>query len=163
MPPALRLSRRHALTLLALSPVFTVPAMAAPPINDLAAGLVGARTSFAILGFDPVAYFTLGKPVKGDDAFMHVWKGAKWLFASAENRALFIADPERYAPQYGGYCAYGVARGRLVSIEPDKFAVINGKLYLNFNADVQAKWSLDPVRYITEANVRFPELLKTDP
>ncbi|MFN8831852.1 MAG: YHS domain-containing (seleno)protein [Labrys sp. (in: a-proteobacteria)] len=163
MSLALRLSRRHALTLLALSPVFTGPAMAAPPINDLAAGLLGARTSFAILGYDPVAYFTLGKPVKGNEAFTHVWKGAKWLFVSAENRALFVADPERYAPQYGGYCAYGVARGYLVSIEPDKYAVIDGKLYLNYNADVQAKWSKDPARYITEANSRFPELLKTDP
>jgi hypothetical protein len=160
MPMQSAVTRRHMLLLLAVSPILSGPAMAAPRINDLAAGLVGARTSVAILGYDPVAYFTLGKPVEGQEDFMHVWKGAKWLFASQANRDLFIADPERYAPQYGGYCAYGVSRGYLVSIEPDKYAVIDGKLYLNYNGDVQAKWIKDPARYISQADARFPDLLR---
>eukprot|EP01036_Dinobryon_divergens_P048249 gene48249-64737_t len=153
-------TRRHLLFILAMSPFLPGTAMAAPPINDLAAGLVGARTSFAILGYDPVAYFVMGKPVQGLEEVMHVWKGAKWLFASADHRDLFIADPDRYAPQYGGYCAYGVSRGYLVSIEPDKYALIDGKLYLNYNGDVQAKWIKDPARYIREADARFADLLR---
>ena len=85
----------------------------------------------AIRGYDPVAYFTQGKPVKGSREYTHQWNGATWRFASAQNRERFAAAPAKYAPQYGGYCAYGVASGYAVKIEPDAWSVVDGKLYLN--------------------------------
>lgn len=139
----------------------SLSATAAPPINTLGkTGIFSGSSDAAIVGYDPVAYFTVGKPVKGKDEFTTEWKGAKWKFSSAENLALFKGDPEKYAPQYGGYCAYGVAQDGLVSIEPDKFAVRNGKLYLNYNAGVQEKWLKDPDGFIKQADQKFDGLLK---
>jgi YHS domain-containing protein len=131
-----------------------------PPINTLSGGLFDTKTGVAIRGYDPVAYFTQGKPVKGQDALVYEWQGAKWKFSSQANLDLFKANPTKYAPQYGGYCAYGVAVDNLVSIEPDKFTIIDGKLYLNYDADVQAKWLKDPSGYIQKANSKFQTLLK---
>jgi YHS domain-containing protein len=107
-----------------------------------------------------VAYFTGGKPVKGQDTFTYEWMGAKWKFASQAHLDLFKTSPEKYAPQYGGYCAYGVSQDNLVSIEPDKFTVEGGKLYLNLDADVQAKWLKNPAGYIKQADAKFRALLK---
>ena len=120
----------------------------------------GGRTDTAINGYDTVAYFTVGKPVKGQDGLVHPWMGAKWKFSTQAHLDLFKANPEKYAPQYGGYCAYGVSQDHLVSIEPDKFKVIDGKLYLNYDADVQAKWLKDPAGFIKAADAKFPLLLK---
>jgi YHS domain-containing protein len=131
-----------------------------PPINTLSGGLFDSKTGVAIRGYDPVAYFTQGKPVKGQDALVYEWQGAKWKFASQANLDMFKANPTKYAPQYGGYCAYGVANVNLVSIEPDKFTIIDGKLYLNYDADVQAKWLKDTSGYIQKANGKFQALLK---
>jgi hypothetical protein len=86
--------------------------------------------------------------------------GAKWKFASQAHLDQFKANPEKYAPQYGGYCAYGVSQDNLVSIEPDKFKVEGGKLYLNYDAAVQAKWLMNPAGYIKQADAKFPALLK---
>jgi YHS domain-containing protein len=86
--------------------------------------------------------------------------GAKWKFASQAHLDLFKATPEKYAPQYGGYCAYGVSVDNLVSIEPDKFTIIDGKLYLNYDADVQQKWLKNPAGYIKTADSKFQSLLK---
>jgi YHS domain-containing protein len=135
-------------------------AFAAPPVNTLKSGFFGGRTDTAINGYDTVAYFTDGKPVKGDDAHVFEWMGAKWKFASQAHLDLFKATPEKYAPQYGGYCAYGVAQDHLVGVEPDKFKVIDGRLYLNYDADVQAKWSKDTAGYIKVADAKFQALLK---
>jgi YHS domain-containing protein len=136
------------------------PALAAPPINTLRGGILGGSSGVAILGYDPVAYFTEGKPVKGDPKYMHEWMGAKWQFASPSHLALFRSEPEKYAPQYGGYCAYGVSQGHLVGIEPDKFKILDGKLYLNYDADVQATWLKDPAGYVRQADAKFKGLLK---
>jgi YHS domain-containing protein len=138
----------------------SAPVLAAPPINTLKNSLFGGRTDTAINGYDTVAYFTVGKPVKGEDNLAYEWMGAKWKFSSQANLDLFKANPEKYAPQYGGYCAYGVSQDNLVSIEPDKFKVEGGKLYLNYDADVQAKWLKDPAGYIKQADAKFPALLK---
>lgn len=137
-----------------------MPAWAAPPINTLKGGVFGGRAGVAMLGYDAVAYFAEGKPVKGDPKFTHDWMGAKWQFASASHRELFKANTEKYAPQYGGYCAYGVSQGHLVVIEPDKFKILDGKLYLNYDADVQATWLKDPAGYVRQADARFKALLK---
>jgi YHS domain-containing protein len=153
--------RRRALSWLAAGALFAAAAAhAAPPINTLSGGLFGGRTDTAILGYDPVAYFTDGKPVKGQDALAFEWMGAKWNFASQQHLDLFKADPEKYAPQYGGYCAYGVSQDHLVSVEPDKFRIIDGKLYLNYDASVQQKWLQDPAGFIRIADAKFPALLK---
>lgn len=133
---------------------------AEPPINTLTGGFFGGASDTAILGYDTVAYFTDGKPVKGSDSYVATWMGAKWKFASQAHLDLFKAAPEKYAPQYGGYCAYGVAVDNLVSIEPDKFKVVDGKLYLNYDADVQQKWLKNPIGYIKTADSKFQALLK---
>lgn len=120
---------------------------------------VYSDASGAIRGYDPVAYFTQGRPVKGSKDFTHRWKGAEWRFASAENRARFAAAPEKYAPQYGGYCAFGVAGGYAVKIEPDAWSVVDGKLYLNYDRGVQASWKKDVPGYIRKADANWPAVL----
>lgn len=159
-----RPTRRHALTLSLASAMalFTsTPAFAGElPINTLKTGLFGGRTDTAINGYDTVAYFTVGKPVKGLDSLATEWMGAKWKFSTQAHLDLFKADPLKYAPQYGGYCAYGVSQGYLVKVEPDQFTVRDGKLYLNYDADVQAKWSRDIPGYVKAADSRFASLLK---
>lgn len=157
---ASRMGRRLAIAIGLASVFASTAALAAPPINTLKNGLFGGRTDTAINGYDTVAYFTAGKPVKGQDTLAHDWMGAKWKFASQGNLDLFKASPEKYAPQYGGYCAYGVSQDNLVSVEPDKFKVIDGKLYLNYDADVQATWLKDPASYIKTADAKFQALLK---
>jgi YHS domain-containing protein len=154
------LSRRSMLALGSSALLFSLPSRAAQaPINTLKNSVFGGRTDTAINGYDTVAYFTVGKPVMGKDTFVLEWMGAKWKFASQENLDRFKANPEKYAPQYGGYCAFGVAQGYLVKVEPDQFTVLDGKLYLNYDADVQAKWRKDPAGYIKVADARFPALL----
>ena len=109
----------------------------------------------ALLG----AYFTDGKPVPGKDAYRHEWMGAKWKFANQAHLDLFKADPAKYAPQFGGYCAYGVASGYLVKIEPDQWSIVDGKLYLNYDAGVSAKWQQDRAGFIRKADATFGTLL----
>lgn len=151
--------RRRALLVAGLLSAAWLPARAAPAINTLKSGLLGGRDDVAILGHDPVAYFTVGKPVKGLDEFTWEWMGAKWKFSSRAHLEAFRAEPVKYAPQYGGYCAYGVSRGYLVKIEPEQFSIIDGKLYLNYDASVQAEWRKDPAGYIRAADAKFPGLL----
>lgn len=133
---------------------------AEPPVNTLKNSLFGGRTDTAINGYDPVAYFNVGKPVKGQDSLAIEWMGARWKFSSRANLDLFTANPEKFAPQYGGYCAYGVTQGSLVKVEPEQFTVREGKLYLNYDADIQAKWRKDPAGYIKDADAKFQALLK---
>lgn len=124
-----------------------------------AAPEIYADADGAIRGYDPVAYFTAGKPIKGNKTFQHQWRGATWSFASAENRDLFAVDPERYAPQFGGYCAFGVANGYTPAIDPNAWAIVDGKLYLNLNADVQQRWNKDTPAWITKAQANWPKVL----
>lgn len=136
-------------------------ALAAPP--SVSAKSPVNTTLFgheAVKGYDVVAYFTEGKPVEGRDEFTVDWMGASWRFATAQHRDLFKAAPERYAPQYGGYCAYAVANGRLVDIDPRAFTIVNGKLYLNYSFDVQKKWSQDVAGYVRKADSNWPDLAK---
>jgi hypothetical protein len=156
--------RRNVLSLLALGFVGLVGAgqaqAAEPPINTLRNSLFGGRTDTAINGFDTVAYFTASKPVRGLDGFVTEWMGAKWKFSTQANLDLFKTSPEKYAPQYGGYCAYGVAQGNLVKVDPDQFTIREGKLYLNYDADIQAKWLKDPAGFNKLADSKFQTLLK---
>jgi YHS domain-containing protein len=114
----------------------------------------------AIRGYDPVGYFTHGAPVRGSKAFRHEWRGATWYFASGANRDKFAADPEKFAPQYGGYCAYGVALGSAPPIDPNAWSIVDGQLYLNFNLPTRAVWEKDIPGYIRKANANWPDVLK---
>ena len=134
---------------------------AAEEINTLErSGLWGYKPSgIAIRGFDTVAYFTMSKAVEGSENYATQWKGATWHFASQEHLDLFKANPTKYAPQYGGYCAYGIAVDNLVKIEGDLWDIIDDKLYLNFNTDLQGRWRKDIAGYIKTADEKFEGLL----
>ncbi len=140
-------------------------AMAADPINTLErSGLAGYKPSgIAIRGFDKVAYFTEGDAVEGKASIAAKWKGAIWQFSKQEHLDLFKANPEMYAPQYGGYCAYGVAVDNLVKIEGDLWDIVNGKLYLNYNRRFQTKWEADTKNLIRIADSKFEALLLNSP
>src|SRR4051794_24482298 len=112
----------------------------------------------AIRGYDPVAYFKAGKPVMGSKQFSYQWKGANWYFANQEDLDAFKAAPEKYAPQYGGYCAYGLSQGHKSTTEPDVWTIVNGKLYLNYDKDVQSTWKKDRDKYIVTADKNWPNL-----
>jgi YHS domain-containing protein len=114
-----------------------------------------STTDGAIKGYDPVAYFTSSKPVKGKESITYSWKNATWHFDSEANKQLFVANPEKYAPQYGGYCAYGWAKGYAVKIEPDAWSIVNEKLYLNYDKSVKVDWDKDPQGYIKKADENF--------
>lgn len=109
----------------------------------------------AIKGYDPVAYFTENKPVKGNKTITYNWQGSAWYFSSENNKNIFMAQPEKYAPQYGGYCAYGWAQGYAVKIEPDAWAIYEGKLYLNYDKKVQKDWDKDRAGYIIKADENY--------
>jgi len=129
--------------------------LAVPAFAD---GKIFTRGGEAISGYDPVAYFTEGKPVEGKDDISFDWNGATWTFASVENREMFAANPEKYAPQYGGYCAYGASKGAAAKTEPDAWSIIDGKLYLNYSDDVKARWLQDIPGYIKTADENWPEI-----
>ena len=112
----------------------------------------------AIYGYDPVAYFTDGKPVLGSAAFTATHDGATWRFASAAHRELFVKSPARYAPQYGGYCAFGVAGNYKVTIDPAAWRIEDGKLYLNYDKGVQRRWLADIPGFLAKSERNWPGL-----
>ena len=114
----------------------------------------------AINGYDPVAYFTESKPVKGDPAITSDWEGATLQFASAENKAMFDGDPEKYAPKYGGYCAYAVSKGATAPTDPEAWTVHEGRLYLNFSVDVRGLWRQDIPGNVAKADANWPGVLE---
>jgi YHS domain-containing protein len=113
-------------------------------------------SGLALKGYDPVAYFADGKPVRGKPEFTASHEGATYRFASAASRDAFLAAPGRYAPQYGGYCAYGMASGYKAPIEPDAWTVVDGKLYLNYNQSVRSRWASDVPGYVRKADANWP-------
>ena len=115
-------------------------------------------TGLAIDGYDPVAYFTEHKPVKGRSEFTYEHGGATYRFASAGNRDLFVKDPQRYVPQFGAFCAYAVSRGYTADTDPLAWKVVDGKLYLNYNAGAQKKWEEDIAGNIQKGNANWPAL-----
>jgi YHS domain-containing protein len=112
----------------------------------------------AIDGYDPVAFFKESKPVKGVDNLSYQWKGATWLFSSPANLQAFKANPVKFAPQYGGYCAYGTAQGHKAPTEADTWTIVNDKLYLNYNLKIKATWTKDQQAFIKTADQKWPEL-----
>lgn len=124
------------------------------------AGEFFERNNLAIDGYDPVAYFTEMKPVKGSAEFRSDFQGSTFQFASAVHRDAFAADPAKYAPQYGGYCAYGMAKGYKATIDPAAFTVVGDKLYLNYSETVRSKWLSDIPGYVRKADATWPEVRK---
>jgi len=116
----------------------------------------------AIHGYDPVAYFTDGKPVRGDSTVTYTHEGATWQFATPAHRDAFKADPQKYTPQYGGYCAFGTSRGYKAPTEPDAWTIVDGKLYLNYNAKVRTDWNKDQSGYIQKADKNWPKIKDTN-
>ncbi len=111
-------------------------------------------------GYDVVAYFSEKKPVKGDPAITAEYGGVTWRFSSDENRATFLDDPVKYAPQYGGYCAYAVSQGGTAKGDPEAWTVVDGKLYLNYSDYVRGIWSQDIPGNIKKANNQWPYVLE---
>jgi len=124
------------------------------------AGEYFEKGGLAIDGYDPVAYFTEQKSVKGSPEFRVEFEGSTFQFASAAHRDVFAADPSKYAPQYGGYCAYGMARGYKAKIDPAAFTVVRNKLYLNYNETIRSRWLSDIPSYIQKADANWPEVQK---
>jgi YHS domain-containing protein len=118
------------------------------------------RNNLALDGYDPVAYFTDMKPVKGSSEFHADYQGSTFHFGSAAHRDAFEADPEKFAPQYGGYCAYGMAKGYKASIDPAAFTVVGDKLYLNYSETVRSQWLTDIPGYTRKADANWPEVRK---
>ena len=139
-------------TLLCLSLV--QPLAAKPFINK-------NNSKYAIGGYDPVAYFTTAQATKGNTKYNYKWNKATWLFSSAMNKKSFVRNPKKYAPQYGGYCAYAVSRGYTAKTDP-KYAwtVYKGRLYLNYNKKVQGMWQPTIKDAIKKANKNWPGVLK---
>lgn len=119
---------------------------------------VNAPAGLGAAGYDLVAYFTQNAPVRGDAALTHRHDGVTYQFASEANRAAFVAQPEAYLPQYGNYCAYGVARGYKVGVDPAAFTIVDGKLYLNYDAAVQDTWRKDIPRYLARSEANWPAI-----
>ncbi|MEO1136233.1 MAG: YHS domain-containing (seleno)protein [Pseudomonadota bacterium] len=133
--------------------LFAVSAIAKDPVYT-------ARFSnIAVEGYDPVAYFTQGEPVKGDRQFSLDYNGAEWRFSTAENLAAFEADPTKYAPQYGGYCSWAVSQGYTARGNPKNWTIVEDKLYLNYNDEIQARWTKDIPGFINTANQNWPDVL----
>lgn len=151
-----RLGKIVSLGLLALvSITYVAPAQTAEPVYK------GTFSDKAVGGYDTVAYFKEGKPVKGNAQFKTEYKGASWQFSSQANLDAFKANPDKYAPQYGGYCAYAVgAKNDLVSADPEVWKVVDGKLYLNYDKDIQAEWAAKQAEYIKKADANWPNLIK---
>jgi YHS domain-containing protein len=119
----------------------------------------GILSATAVGGYDPVAYFTDGKPVEGRRDMTWTWKGVTWRFANEKNRDAFKAKPEAYAPQYGGHCAWAVSQGYTAKGDPKHWKIVNGKLYLNYNAKVQRDWEQNVAGHISKGDRNWPKVL----
>lgn len=146
----------ESITRIAALLAFALPLFAAErvdPVNKNGKGV-------ALKGYDAVAYFELQRPVKGAAGFSYPWMGATWWFSNPEHRDKFAADPAKYAPQYGGYCAYAVSKGHTANVNPEVWKIVNGKLYLNFAGFVQRRWEKDQEKRIADGDKNWPALHK---
>lgn len=114
-----------------------------------------------ISGYDPVSYFTEGTPQRGSGYHVADYQGVTYAFASADNKETFQANPSKYAPAYGGWCAYGVAVGKKFVADPEVWKIVKGKLYVNLDRDIQSKWNEDIPGYIDTANANWNEIRDT--
>ncbi|MEP6738451.1 MAG: YHS domain-containing (seleno)protein [Chryseolinea sp.] len=116
----------------------------------------------AIQGYDPVAYFKARKAVRGEKQFTYQWNDASWFFSSKANLDEFKANPNKFAPQYGGYCAYGTSEGHKAPTQPNAWTIVDDKLYLNYNDDVKTMWTKDRKSRIEKADKNWPAVKKAE-
>jgi YHS domain-containing protein len=135
-------------------------AVAAPAHAEKAPVYTRILSNVAVSGYDPVAYFAEGRPVRGTAQHRITHEGFEYRFANAENLARFRANPSAYLPQYGGYCAWAVSQGYTASADPLQWRIVDGRLYLNYNAEVQRRWSRDIPGHIRAANANWPGVLR---
>jgi hypothetical protein len=154
----MRMNRRFLIGLSAVAVAAVIAVSAGLRPTPGLAEEVYAVDGIAIEGTDPVAYFTAGKPVAGNPANFVDWKGARWRFSNDANRALFLSNPEAYAPQFGGFCAWAVSEGYTASTDPEAWKIVDGKLYLNYSTPVQRKWEGDIPGNIMRGNANWPGL-----
>lgn len=114
-------------------------------------------------GYDAVAYFAVNSAVKGDAKYAYVWNGARWLFSSEDNMTKFMTNPEAYAPQFGGYCAYAVSEGYTADADPEAWKIVEGKLYLNYNRDVQKTWEKNEAERIANGKKNWQQFKTKKP
>lgn len=119
----------------------------------------GIVAGVAVGGYDPVAYFTEKKPVKGSKDFTLVHDGATWLFSTAGNRDAFKAEPAKYTPQYGGYCAFAVSQGYTAKGDPNAWSIVGGRLFLNYNKSVRSDWEKASITLIPKGDANWPKVL----
>lgn len=146
-----RLNLTAALVALVTMVVAAWPALASGTINTDA-------DNVAIEGYDPVAYFTREAAVPGDPSLEYVWQGARWRFATPEHRDLFAADPDRFAPRYGGFCAGGMSVGVKATIDPEAWAIIDDRLFLSFRKEGIERFAQDPEENIAKADAHWQQL-----
>jgi len=113
------------------------------------------HSDIAIKGYDTVAYFTTGKALQGNESFTFKWHDMTWYFLTKENRDLFAASPEKYAPQYDGYCAWAMTEARKARTDPEVWEIVNGKLYLQCSKAAYEKWSRDIPGNIQKADMNW--------
>jgi YHS domain-containing protein len=143
-------------SLLAVAVIAGVRGSADAGSSGSAVPAVNAAEGVGLKGYDPVAYFIMGQPAKGADEYNFRWKGVTYRFASPETRETFKADPEKYLPQYGGYCAYAMSLNRIADIDPSRWAIVNGRLYLNNGYLAQSLWSLNKSGNIASGDRNWP-------
>jgi YHS domain-containing protein len=138
-----------------------VLALALPAMAQSTKTLVNVNDSdVAIQGYDPVAFFTDNKPVKGDSKYATKSNGAIYYFASKEHRDLFVQNPAKYEPVFGGYCAYGVAKDKLVEIDVNAFQIVDGKLLLQYSKSIRDKFNKDTKGNLAKADANWPALVE---
>jgi YHS domain-containing protein len=140
-----------ALFISAAGPAFAYKSQSKAPLNL-------DDKAVALRGYDPVAYVTMSKPTPGLAALTATHEGATYQFSTAEHQAMFVKDPAKFAPQFGGYCAFAAAKGAKVDADPTIWNVTDGRLYVNFNADVGVKWNAEKATLISDANTKWPTL-----
>lgn len=139
-----------------------LPAMAMAPaaMADDSPVYTGTFSNDALQGYDAVAYFNQGQAVEGEKKFSTRYKGVEWKFSSLENLNAFISNPEKYAPQYGGHCAWAAAQGETAKGDAKHWKIVDGKLYLNYNGDIKSKWEADQSRLISQADAKWSDAAK---
>lgn len=139
-----------------------LPALSVAPaaMADDSSVYTGTFSDDAIQGYDAVAYFNQGAAVEGSKEFSTGYKGAEWKFSSQANLDAFLENPDKYAPQYGGYCAWAAAQGKTAKGDAKYWRIVDDKLYLNYNADIQTKWEKDRFGFISKADANWPDLIK---
>lgn len=145
----------NSLLFVVLSVLFSQFSIADNPVAP-----INNEQGVALKGYDAVAYFEQHMAVQGEPAFNSTWDGVKYFFASAAHRDLFIATPEKYQPQYGGYCSYAMSKNLIADINPMAWAIVDGKLYLNNNKLAHSLWSLDKSGNIKQADINWPSYPK---